>query len=327
MAPATDYFAQLVLIDGVQAVTLSDPASKTEVTILPGTGNIAYRMIVNGKNILWTPAENVAEFAANPAMGGVPFLWPWANRIDQDAYYVDGKKYLLNPELGNLRRDGNHKSIHGLALFTSRWQVAAVQADSNAAWVTSRLEFSKFPDWMAQFPFAHTVEMTYRLSGGSLEVETVVQNQSMAAMPVLMGFHPYYRIHDASRDEWRVHLAARDRMTLSPQLIPTGERTPVEFADLFPLKGVQFDDVFTNLNAGAEFSVEGKSEKISVSFGPKFTEAVVYAPDGKGFICFEPMSGTTNAFNLAHAGLYKELQSVAPGGEWRESFRISTSGF
>ena len=331
MSPAPDYSAQTTVIDGVEAVKLGDAASKTEVTVLPGIGNIAYRMLVNGKNILWTPTDNVAQFAAAPAMGGVPFLWPWANRIDQDAYYVDGKKYLLNPELGNLRRDGNQKSIHGLLLFTPRWQVIAMQADSSAAWVTSRLEFSKYPDLMAQFPFAHTIEMTHRLAGGVLEVETVVRNHSMAPMPVVMGFHPYYQIHDAPRDEWRVHLAARDRMTLSAQLIPTGERTPVEFADLFPLKGVQFDDVFTNLKSGAdgraEFSVEGKSEKISVSFGPKFTEAVVYAPPGKAFICFEPMSGTTNAFNLAHAGIYKGLQSIAPGGEWRESFRISTSGF
>ena len=35
----------------------------------------------------------------------------------------------------------------------------------------------------------------------------------------------------------------------------------------------------------------------------------------------------TNGFNLAHTGVYKDLQSVPPGGQWRESFWISTSGF
>jgi aldose 1-epimerase len=325
MSPATEYSAHAAVIDGVDAVKLGDAAGNIEVTVLPGFGNIACRMLVNGKNILWTPSDNLAQWKASLALGGVPFLWPWANRIDQDAYYVDGKKYLLNPDLGNLRRDGNQKSIHGLLLFTSRWRVIAIEADSSAAWVTSRLEFSKYPDLMAQFPFAHTVEMTHRLAGGVLEVETAVRNESMAAMPVVMGFHPYYRIHDALRDEWRVHIGARDRMTLSATLIPTGERTPAGFPDLFPLRGVQLDDVFTNLESG--FSVEGEREKISISFGPKFTEAVIYAPPGKSFICFEPMSGTTNAFNLAHAGIYKGLQSIAPGGEWRESFRISTSGF
>jgi aldose 1-epimerase len=64
-----------------------------------------------------------------------------------------------------------------------------------------------------------------------------------------------------------------------------------------------------------------------VTYGPKYTVAVVYAPPGKSFICFEPMSGITDAFNLAHAGVYKELQSIPPGGHWRESFWISPSGF
>ena len=38
--------------------------------------------------------------------------------------------------------------------------------------MTSRLEFFRLPDYMAQFPFAHTIDMTYRLANGVLEVET-----------------------------------------------------------------------------------------------------------------------------------------------------------
>jgi len=39
------------------------------------------------------------------------------------------------------------------------------------------------------------------------------------------------------------------------------------------------------------------------------------------------MAALTNSFNLAHSGVYKGLQSVAPGGTWKESFWISASGF
>ena len=70
---------------------------------------------------------------AKPALAGVPFLWPWANRIDQDAYWVNGKKYLLNPELGNFRYDGNHKPIHGLLAFSPLWQVTKLEADAKSA--------------------------------------------------------------------------------------------------------------------------------------------------------------------------------------------------
>jgi hypothetical protein len=35
----------------------------------------------------------------------------------------------------------------------------------------------------------------------------------------------------------------------------------------------------------------------------------------------------TNAFNLAHAGVFPGLQTIPPGGEWRESFGIVPGGF
>jgi aldose 1-epimerase len=73
--------------------------------------------------------------------------------------------------------------------------------------------------------------------------------------------------------------------------------------------------------------VEGKKQRISVTYGPKYTVAVVYAPAARDFICFEPMAGITDAFNLAHSGVYKELQSIPAGGQWKESFWITPSGF
>jgi aldose 1-epimerase len=128
-----------------------------------------------------------------------------------------------------------------------------------------------------------------------------------------------------------VHLAARDHMVLNNFLIPTGETFPIEFSDPYPLRESQLDDVFTNLVRGpddrAHFWVEGKKERITVVYGPKYTVAVAYAPPGRDFICFEPMSAVTNAFNLAHSGAYKDLQSVAPGGTWKESFWIAPTGF
>jgi aldose 1-epimerase len=286
---------------------------------------------VNGKNILYLPVENVAELKAKPSLCGIPFLWPWANRIDQDAYWVNGKKYLLNPELNNLRRDGNQKPIHGLLAFTPEWKVLYVEGGEKSAAVTSRLEFARYPALMAQFPFAHTVEMTYRLANGVLEVETVVHNQSTEPLPVVLGYHPYFRLHDSPRDQWKVHLAARDQYMLSNILIPTGETKPQQFSDPQPLAGAQLDTVFGGLvrdeDGRARFSVEGKQEKIQVIYGPKYKVAVVYAPPGKEFICFEPMSAITNGFNLAHAGIYKELQSVPPGGAWKESFWVAPTGF
>jgi len=333
MTAATNakYAAQRTVVDGINIVELSDTAHRTTVSIAPSIGNMAYQILVAGKNILWFPYHSPAEIRGNPQLCGVPFLAPWANRLDDDAYWANGKRYVLNPSLGNIRRDSHQKPIHGLLVFSPAWVLIEASADQNSSWATSRLEFWKHPDLMAQFPFAHSLTMTYRLSNGIVEVETGIENLSAEPMPVAIGFHPYFRLDDSPRDQWKVHIAARDQLALNSMLIPTGERKPIEFSDPYRLEGGQIDTVFAGLTPSPDgrprFWVEGKRERITVAYGTRFPIAVVYAPPGREFICFEPMSAITNAFNLAHAGIYRDLQSVPPGGQWRESFRIEPHGF
>ena len=331
MSQAQNYTATRASVDGIEVIRLGDAARKTVVSIVPSLGHNAYEMKVNGKNIFWSPYQSLKELKDKPAQLGNPFLSPWVNRIVGDSYWANGKKYQLNPELKNFRYDPYHQPIHGLVVYASDWKVVSLKAEAGSASVTSRLEFWRHPDWMAQFPFAHTLEMTYRLADGVLEVETAIENHSTDPMPLSLGYHTYYRIDDAPRDDWKIHIAAREHVLLSKTLVPTGERAPVTVADPQPLRGTQFDDVYTNLSRGkdgrAEFWVQGKQQKIAVTYGPKFDVGVVYAPEGRDFVCFEPMVGITNAFNLAHEGVYKQLQSVAPGGTWRESFWIKTVGY
>jgi aldose 1-epimerase len=330
-AGAADYSARQTTRDGVDIVVLADAPRHTEVTILPGIGNMVYQMTVNGKNVLRTPVP-LADFKAKPGMTGIPLLWPWANRIDQTSYYVNGKQYAFNLELGNVRLDANKKPIHGLISTSSAWKVVSCKADAQAAEVTSRLEYWKYPDLMEQFPFAHTLELTYRLKQGVLQVEAVIHNLAAEPMPVAIGFHSFYRVNDAPPDQWKIHLGARDQLVLSKEVIPTGERINVQskYADPLPLKGVRFDDVFTNIirdsNGLGEFWIQGKTEKVSVIYGPKYDVAVVVAAD-RDNVVMEAMSAITNAFNMAHRGAYKDLQMIAPDGQWRESFWVKTSGF
>lgn len=333
---AQPYSVRQTQIDGVTVVELRDEASNTVVSIAPSVGNIAYEMLVNGKNAFWMPTESLAEFAAKPRMGGNPFLAPWANRIDGDVFYANGRAYRFHSDLNNLRRDAHQQPIHGLLLFSPLWEVVSLKANGDAASVVSRLDFSQHAELIAQFPFAHVIEMEYVLRGGVLEVKTRLHNTGAQPMPLVIGYHPYFQLHDAPRDSWTVHLAAESNWVLNDKLTPTGETKPigevVPGAASVKLKNVTLDHVFGSLQRDtqglAHFSVQGSREKIEVIYGPKFNTAVVYAPKGRGdFICFEPMTGITNAFNLAHRNLYKELASVAAGETWEESFWIQPSGF
>ncbi len=323
---AETYTARKVTVDAIETIRLSDPSHGMEVSICPSVGNIAYDLRVNGQPILKSP-PSLSEWKQKPSQNGIPFLGPWANRLDGDAYWANGKRYLLNPDVIEIRRDPNGLPIHGLLLFTSAWQVMGLAADEHGAQVTSRLEYWKHPEWMAQFPFAHTVTMTHRLYGGILEVRTAIENHSADPMPLVIGFHPWYQIPETPRDRWKVHLPVREHFVLSPKLTPTGESKPIDFPDPTPLSGRQFDDVFGGVDSSAEFALEADGRKVSVRFGPKFPVAIVYAPNTPEVVCFEPMTGLTNGFNLAHQGIFKGLQSIAPGATWTESFWIHPTGF
>jgi aldose 1-epimerase len=378
-------------------VQLEDKASQTVVSIITSVGNMAYGMTVKGHNILRFPFASIDDYRARPARVGIPLLAPWGNRLDEQAFYANGKRYAFDMELGNIT---GTIPIHGFMSLTDQWQIVELKHDVTAAWLTSRLDAYKQPSWMKQWPFAHTIEMTYRLAGGVLEVHTKVVNMSAEPMPVALGYHPWLQLTDSPREEWTITVPARTRWLLSHQKVPTGETEPTDafFADFKgALKDYNIDDVFTDLVRNAQGRVtatlKGRTQQIEVTQGPNYKAMIVYSPNplgtGRGsqiplpasagtgspasagtgspvsagagspagaqgpglrpgqapvtgttaappppnplatpnFICIEPMAGITNALNLAHRGVYKELQSIPPGSAWQESFWIRARGF
>jgi len=328
-APATAAEYSIRRHDDV--IQLEDATSQIVVSVAPAAGNVVFEMKVKGQNVLRFPYGSLDEFKSRPALSGIPFLAPWANRLDEQAFYANGKKYAFDMELGNVR--GAHP-IHGFLSYAREWQVVEAKADGASAWVTSRLEVFRQPVWIAQFPFAHTIEMTHRLQDGALEVATRIQNLSAEAMPVAVGFHPYFQLTDSTRDQWTLSVGARTEWVLSPDKIPTGETRPID--QRFPnpnaalLKEHDLDHVFGDLiraSGRAVISVKGKSQRLDVTLGENYRAVVLYSPKGRDFICVEPMAGITDALNLAQRGLYKELQSIPPGETWEARFWVRPSGF
>lgn len=343
-------------------VQLRDSREDITVSVLIPAGN-AYEMVVKGHDVIRKTFATVEDFRAKPGLNGIPLLAPFANRLDETAFYANGRKYNFDMELGNVR---GPIPIHGYVSSSKQWKLVDSKADGKGAWVTTALDFYRNPQYMQQFPFAHTITITYRLQGGALEVHTRLDNLSDEPMPVAIGFHPYFQLTDSTREDWTVSLGVRTHWKLSPQLIPTGETEPVTSFLPDPknvrLEDVRLDDVFSDLERDAQgralMSVKGRQQQLDVIVGPKYKTMVVYspppgagrgrggaaastgpapspgqsppaqaAPANRGSVAFEPMAGITNSMNLAHKGLYKELQSIPPRGSWEESFWLRPHGF
>ncbi len=327
-------------------VELQDTKNQTTVSIVPSVGNIAFSMKVKGQEILRWPFASVAEFKAKPAMQGIPFMGPWANRLDEQAFYANGRRYAFDMDLGNVR---GAIPIHGFLTTNDQWKVVEILSDARSARLVSRLDFFRNPMWVKQFPFAHIILMTYTLQDGALQVTTRVENLSTDPMPVSIGYHPYFQLTDSTRDSWTISVAAKTNWLLADNKVPTGETQPIEAVlrspQATPLKDNDVDHVFSDLvrdaSGRAVMSVKGKSQQIDVAVGPNYRAIVVYAPKpappgdanpnatpaARNFVCFEPMVAITNAMNMAQKGIYKELQSILPGGTWEESFWVRPRGF
>ena len=378
-------------------VELADTTAQMNVSVVWSMSN-AWRIQVKGKDLV-RPSATLADFQARPGLNGMPLLAPFANRLEETAFYANGKKYNFELELGNVRGP-----IPGTGFVngTKTWELVEFKADGRSAWVTCKLDFYKNAQFMKQFPFAHTITMTYRVADGTLEVRTRLDNLSNEPMPVVIGYHPIFELPDGNRNDWSVSADAKTHWIEIPQRLPTGETQPIEKffgADRTAIqlgKYALIDDVFTDLvrdaNGRATMKLMYNGKELHTILGPKYKTVLMWStplggggggrgggagrggqgqgapaagggrpadpapaasgpfpvdpaqgvkvappavptPDGasppttRGFIAFEPMVAITNALNLAHKGVYKELQSIPPGGSWEESFWVTTKGY
>src|SRR6476659_3039471 len=127
-------------------IELADTTAQMNVSVVWSMSN-AWRIQVKGKDLVRASAT-LADFEARPGLNGVPFLAPFANRLDETAFYANGKKYNFDLELGNVRGP-----IPGTGFVngSKAWQLVEFKADQKSAWVTCRLDFYRIPLYLQQF--------------------------------------------------------------------------------------------------------------------------------------------------------------------------------
>jgi galactose mutarotase-like enzyme len=158
--------------------------------------------------------------------------------------------------------------------------------------------------------------MVVKLRPKSLTVETTLVAGSSGPVPVSFGFHPYLRLPGLPRAAWQVHLPSMRRLLLDSRQLPTGKESP--FAALDTVLGDStFDDGFVALEQRPSFSVTGGGRRISIEFFDGYRYAQVYAPSGKDFLAFEPMTAPTNALATGRG-----LHLVEPEGRFQAVFRL-----
>ncbi|ODR97156.1 hypothetical protein AUC70_12860 [Methyloceanibacter stevinii] len=284
-------------------------AGDTDAVFLPSYGMIGISLKRDGLEALRRVDNLIVAAAANRTVG-IPFLFPFANRLADFQYEVAGRGVTLPPHSLVLRYDENGLPMHGLMWPHLKWAVADVSDTT----LTARLDWSH-PQGLAVFPYPCQLTLSATVEPGSLSIKTALTATGDIDVPVSFGFHPYFGFEE-DRANWHIRLPEMRHLTLDARQIPTGASEP--YPGLDALLGMRsFDDGFALLEPQATLSIAYGGHQISVDLLDGYTHTQVYAPHDQNYLAFEPMTAPANAL-ISEDG----LRLVSPGDTFSATFRI-----
>ena len=275
-------------------------------TFAPDVGMLGTSLVFRGQELL-DLSGGVTRYEQGHQTG-LPLLAPWANRLGEWRYEVDGVRVDLDGSLGT---DPNGLPIHGTMTAASGWKVLEVQP----ARLRARFSYGERPDLLRAFPFPHDLVLDMAVDGAVLAITTTLRATGERRVPVSFGWHPYLRLPDAPRQSWRLVLPARQHLELDDESLPTGASKP-EDAETEPVGDRTFDDLYA-LDSDRVIAIEGGGLRVAVHYEQGYPFAQVFAPPGGDFVCLEPMTAPTNALLTGACPL------VEPGDVYTARFSIA----
>ena len=263
---------------------LSAGAVVGDVVPSAGFGLVSWK--VDGEELLAMPLP-LDEYMKESHLGGIPLLYPWANRLRGERYSAGGKDVDLSL-VNDLKRDNNGLPMHGLLLRFSHWHVAVLDNG-----ITGTIEWADHPELMQAFPFAHQLCVSWTVSEYGLRASLKV-TAGANDVPLVGGWHPYFAPPALNQRDLMLSGPPMKSVPLDGQCLPTGQVG--ELIDESGALGVRtFDNLYTAPADGFSYAIAGDSLKVRLDANEKWQAMQLYATQTGGFVCVEPMLAETAA--------------------------------
>ncbi|MEE2521605.1 aldose 1-epimerase family protein [Pseudarthrobacter sp. J75] len=242
-------------------------------------------------------------------------LAPWANRVEDGLWYLDGRKQQLD-----ITEVPRNNAIHGLLRNTA---YAALDQQAHSV----SLEATIFPQHGYPFLVRHQVEYSLAAEGGLVVRQTLI-NDSAKRAPFVLGAHPYLRVGDVPVADLVLTVQAETTLTADGRLIPRGEepvRGDHDFRSGRRIRAIRLDAAFTGLthDGGVARHTLTADDGRSVSLWQDQNCPYVHVfisteyPGRELVVAIEPMTGPANAFNSGDG-----LSWLEPGAEFAMTWGI-----
>ncbi|CAZ94395.1 aldose 1-epimerase [Zobellia galactanivorans] len=296
-------------IDGHTILECIDSETDHSFSVIPDYGGSLNSFVCKGEEVLLGARneKDFQEFTVNSYAGAQ--LFPYPNRIKGGNYTFDGEEFSLP-----LNDHPYKNALHGL-IYNRPFKVVDIAASHGRV----KLEY-RYQHDHGGYPFDLLLSNTYRLSGNTLSIYTVIENLGSDTAPVGHGWHPYFMAPEKA-DVYSLEMEQQGYYVIDHDLIPTGELVDTFIAsDLKPIGSTELNHCFALEKGKASKvklinSINGREVEISTKGYPYMQ---VYIPPNRNCIALEPCTCIPNAFNNQVGSRYLEPSEV-----WELQFDIT----
>ena len=288
-------------------MTLSSPA----VELRAGDLRLALRPDLGGAIAgLWHGALPVlrssepADLATSHLSGCYPLL-PYSNRLGYRHFRWLGKEYTTQPNYAD-----NPHSLHGMG-WQRPWMVESQRAGDDKGDAVLYLLHPGDADW----PFPFEARQVFALTPAGLNVGLSIVNTASHAVPVGLGWHPYF----VKRPRSRIHAELSDRWESDTGTQLPTRRVPQPGID-GDVSAMAFDHCFQGWSGPARL----RDEKLRVQLTSSLNYLVVYTPKTRDYYCVEPVSHVSNAIHMADPAEHG-LRTLQPGERFEAWMKLDIS--
>lgn len=285
-----------VIEKDLKQVLLTDPASRTQIIILPEYGAMLHAFIVEKNGGMFNVIDNYSNAAELREGLATSFksskLSPFACRIPGGKYLYDGQVF----ELQHKFKDGS--AIHGL-LYNKIFKQTDSFFDEQKASVVFKYNYKEEDDG---YPFNYSCEIRYTLlPQNTLQLQTTVTNLDDLPIPIADGWHPYFTL-GGKLDDWLLQFSSTALVEFDEKLVPTGRLLPYDaYHEAMLIGNTNFDSCFM-IEPGegyAACTLRNETAGLQLNIFPdsSYPYLQIFTPPLRNSIAIENLSAAPDAFN------------------------------
>jgi aldose 1-epimerase len=282
---------QIASLSHFKLVQLRDTSSKSVIEIAT-KGALLNSWQVMGQSKLLEIVEGNdfskgwVDFETGGFRGGK--MSPFSCRIENGQYTLEDKTYTIE------KFYHEKHALHGI-LYDAVFSIESSETDDQGAYLHLKYHYEGNDKG---FPFAYTILIKWHLQKNNVvTAETIITNLSHSTIPMMDGWHPYFKL-DSSVNDTFIKLKANGKIEYNEMLLPTGRILDEnEFAISKKIGALHLDNCYTVDALENTCVLENDNYQLIIQPLMNYPYLQLYTPEDRKSIAIENLSGIPNCFN------------------------------